>query len=170
MIPAESVAASALPIWDCPILVVDDVPLGGAFNPALTSLNLHDVDRIEVVRGATPVTYGATSFVGVIHVVHASGAVREGRASFTAGSFGSGGGSIDVSLPSAGQWQSRASISLDRQGYTDDRTSIRRGQGTGTPTIILGNDGGLNITSDNGATLSSNKNRGLATFLLHDHR
>ena len=39
---------------------------------------------------------------------------------------------------------------------------------TGTPTIILGNDGGLNISTDNGATFSSDKNNGLRHApLLH---
>jgi len=38
---------------------------------------------------------------------------------------------------------------------------------TGTPTIILGNDGGLNITTDDGATFSSDKNNGLATHLYY---
>jgi hypothetical protein len=38
---------------------------------------------------------------------------------------------------------------------------------TGTPTIVLGNDGGLNISEDNGVTFSSNKNNGLATHLYY---
>ena len=38
---------------------------------------------------------------------------------------------------------------------------------TGKPTIILGNDGGLNISEDGGATFSSDKNRGLATHLYY---
>ena len=38
---------------------------------------------------------------------------------------------------------------------------------TGTPTIILGNDGGLNISEDGGATFSSDKNIGLATHLYY---
>lgn len=38
---------------------------------------------------------------------------------------------------------------------------------TGTPTIILGNDGGLNTSTDNGATFSSDKNNGLATHLFY---
>ncbi len=68
--------ASAVPeFWglkefDAFLLVVDDVPWGGAFNPALSTLNLNDVERIEILRGPAPVMYGATSFVGVIHVVH----------------------------------------------------------------------------------------------------
>ena len=38
---------------------------------------------------------------------------------------------------------------------------------TGTPTVILGNDGGLNISVDNGATFSSDKNNGLASHLYY---
>src|SRR5215475_1071560 len=69
--PAGSVPAFwGLKEFDAFLLVVDGVPWGGAFNPALTTLDLNDLDRIEVLRGPAPVTYGATSFVGVIHVVH----------------------------------------------------------------------------------------------------
>jgi hypothetical protein len=38
---------------------------------------------------------------------------------------------------------------------------------TGTPTIILGDDGGLNVSTDDGATFSSAKNNGLATHLYY---
>src|SRR5437588_219315 len=55
--------------FDAFLLVVDGVPWGGAFNPDTQTLDLENVDRIEVVRGAAPVMYGATSFVGVIHVI-----------------------------------------------------------------------------------------------------
>ena len=52
--------------FDAFLLVVDDVPWGGAFNPDTINLSLKDVERIEILRGAAPVMYGATSFVGVI--------------------------------------------------------------------------------------------------------
>src|SRR5881397_3598236 len=42
---------------DAFLLVVDGVPWGGAFNPALTALNLGDVERVEVLRGPAAVTY-----------------------------------------------------------------------------------------------------------------
>ena len=38
---------------------------------------------------------------------------------------------------------------------------------TGTPTLILGNDGGLNITSDDGVSFSSDKNEGLVSHLFY---
>src|SRR6185503_3277988 len=74
---------------DAFLLVVDGVPWGGAFNPDLPTVDLTGVDRIEIVRGSAPVMYGATSFVGVIHVIHRqSGASGEARLSL--GSYGSG--------------------------------------------------------------------------------
>ena len=38
---------------------------------------------------------------------------------------------------------------------------------TGTPSIILGTDGGLSVSEDDGATFSTAKNRGLATHLFY---
>ena len=38
---------------------------------------------------------------------------------------------------------------------------------TGTPTLILGNDGGLNVSEDDGATFSSDKNNGLVSHLYY---
>src|SRR5919109_3157591 len=86
--------ASAVPdFWglkefDAFLLVVDGVPWGGAFNPALTSLDLNDLERIEVMRGPAPVTYGATSFVGVIHVVHKDTAAKERSLTVRGGNHG----------------------------------------------------------------------------------
>jgi hypothetical protein len=38
---------------------------------------------------------------------------------------------------------------------------------TGTKTLILGNDGGLNVSTDNGATFSSDKNNGIVSHLYY---
>ena len=62
--------------FDAFLLVVDGVPWGGAFNPALSTLDLNDVERIEVQRGPAPVMYGATSFVGVIQVIRRTPGAR----------------------------------------------------------------------------------------------
>jgi outer membrane receptor protein involved in Fe transport len=68
--PASSVPEFwGLREFDAFLLTVDGVPWGGAFAPALPTLDLSNVDRIEVLRGAAPVMYGATSFVGVINVI-----------------------------------------------------------------------------------------------------
>ena len=127
--------ASAVPeIWglrefDAFLLVVDDVPWGGAFNPAVATLSLRDVERIEILRGPAPVTYGATSFVGVIHVVHKAAAARTQYAEAHGGTFGSGGGALDLALPGVRDWASRLTLDVDRQGFRDDHTSFSRGHG-----------------------------------------
>src|SRR5436190_13889496 len=103
--PAGSVPAFlGLREFDAFLLVVDDIPWGGAFNPALTTLSLRDVERIEILRGPAPVTYGATSFVGVIHVVHNPAAARTTYATVSVGQYGSGSGAVDFALPQAGSW------------------------------------------------------------------
>ncbi len=127
--------ASAVPeFWglrefDAFLLVVDNIPWGGAFNPATSTLSLRDVERIEVLRGAAPVTYGATSFVGVIHVVHNASAAKATYFSAYGGNFGTGGASADFVLPSKADWNTRGSADFDRQGFQDDRTSFTRGHG-----------------------------------------
>ena len=59
--------------FDAFLLVVDGVPWGGAFNPAITALHFNDVQRVEVLKGPAPVLYGATAFVGVVQVISLSG-------------------------------------------------------------------------------------------------
>lgn len=124
--------------FDAFLLVVDGVPLGGAFNPALASLSLHDVERIEVMRGAAPVSFGATSFVGVIHVVHKAGSEKSGYVSFSGGSYKTGSGAVAFAVPTGGGWKSRGSVSVDRQGFQDDRTDFSRGQGLFRSTKVDG--------------------------------
>jgi len=112
--------------FDAFLLVVDDVPWGGAFNPALATLDLTDVDRIEILRGAAPVLYGATSFIGVIHVIHRAPTRRNRR-------YGSPAGASaptrvgNLPLPSAGAWHQSISAGYDSLGYRDDRTNLDRG-------------------------------------------
>src|SRR5690349_16075044 len=124
--------ASAVPeFWglrefDAFLLVVDNVPWGGALNPALASLSMRDVERIEVLRGAAPVTFGATSFVGVIHVVHTPAAQAASYYEAHGGTYGSGGASASMSVLN-GEWKSRVLADVDREGFKDDRTSYERG-------------------------------------------
>ncbi len=127
--------ASAVPeFWglkefDAFLLVVDGVPWGGTFNPALTTLSLTDLDRIEVLRGPAPVTYGATSFVGVIQVVHKDVKSPERSLQLYGGSYGSGGGAFSAPIPLWGDLASRLTVEGERIGFSDDRTSYRRGHG-----------------------------------------
>src|SRR4051812_47812885 len=112
--------------FDAFLLVVDGVPWGGAFNPALTSLNLNDVERIEVMRGPAPITYGATSFVGVIHVIHHGVDSKDHYVDLHGGSFESGGGLFSTPLPPRGGWEGRGSPFVGGGGFFDPRGGHRR--------------------------------------------
>src|SRR4051794_3836444 len=65
--------------FDAFLLVVDGVPWGGAFNPGIPALDFNDVQRIEVLKGSAPVVFGATSFVGVVQVLHYPAGEEIGR-------------------------------------------------------------------------------------------
>jgi outer membrane receptor protein involved in Fe transport len=132
--------------FDAFLLVVDDVPWGGALNPAIATASLRDVERIEVLRGPAPVTYGATSFVGVIHVVHRKADAAQRSIEAHGGSFGSGGVALDVPL-ALGSWSARVSGDFDHAGYPDDNTGFsgshilgRASKATGSSRIWLSTD------------------------------
>ena len=114
--------------FDAFLLVMDDVPWGGAFNPAIPSLNLNDIERIEVLKGAAPVMYGATSFVGVVHVLH----YPAGRASNTAdvafGSYGSVRGSAAFALPEWNDYRHSFAVDAQHLGFADDRQKVSDGR------------------------------------------
>jgi iron complex outermembrane recepter protein len=71
------------------LLVIDGVPAGGVFIPQFATLNLHNVERIEVIRGPAPVYYGTTAFAGTINVVHFAAGSTPNQAIVSFGSFGS---------------------------------------------------------------------------------
>lgn len=112
--------------FDAFLLVVDGVPWGGAFNPDTATLSLHDVDRIEILRGAAPVMYGATSFVGVIHVVHNAPGSAGARVTGTFGTESSVGGSGSFDLPELAGLASRLTLDADQRGLSDDRADFSR--------------------------------------------
>lgn len=128
--PASSVPAFwGLKEFDAFLLLVDGVPWGGAFNPGLTTLDLNDLERIEVLRGPAPVTYGATSFVGAIHVVHKDSNEASRTLTLQGGNYASGGGLFSTPIPLWGNWSSRFTVDGGRQGFADERTDYRRGHG-----------------------------------------
>jgi outer membrane receptor protein involved in Fe transport len=111
---------------DAFLLVVDGVPWGGAFNPALSTLDLDDVDHIEVQRGPAPVMYGATSFVGVIQVVRRAPGQKGTRAFASGGSHTSGGAGVATALPRWAGFDSSLSAEFDRRGFVDERSSYKK--------------------------------------------
>src|SRR3954469_8858103 len=128
--PASSVSDFwGLKEFDSFLLVVDGVPWGGAFNPALGTLDLNDIERIEVLRGPAPVTYGATSFVGVIQVVHKGIESKDRTLTLHGGTYGSGGAVFSTPIPLGVNWSSRLSVDGERLGFPDDRTNFRRAHG-----------------------------------------
>jgi outer membrane receptor protein involved in Fe transport len=109
------------------LLVVDGVPAGGAFNPALTTLDLSDVERIEVLRGAAPVMYGATSFVGVIQVIHYPAGETPAHARIAVGTRSAGMASMRGNLGDWGGFRQSISADASTQNFSQDRSGVDRG-------------------------------------------
>ena len=126
--PAGAVPALwGLREFDAFLLVVDGVPWGGAFSPALATLNLNNVERIEVVKGAAPVSYGATSFVGVIHVLHRAAGQGNATADIGIGSRGSARVAIALPLSATGdRWQQSLFLDGEHNGLKSDRSGWAR--------------------------------------------
>lgn len=110
--------------FDAFLLVVDGVPWGGAFNPAIPTLDLNDVERIEVMKGSAPVMYGATSFVGVVQVLHYPAGHAANEADLSYGSYGSLRGSASLVLPQVGSYRESLAIDGERLGFADGRESV----------------------------------------------
>jgi outer membrane receptor protein involved in Fe transport len=110
---------------DAFLLVVDNIPWGGAFNPATPSVDLTGVEKIEVLRGAAPVMFGATSFVGVIHVVHYAAGQMPAVAQLTVGTYGSRGVALTSNLPPVGDYRQSLAVNFERRGFAEDRTASR---------------------------------------------
>lgn len=114
--------------FDAFLLVVDGVPWGGAFNPSIPTLDLTDVERIEVLKGAAPVVYGATAFVGVIQVIHYPAGESSNRVEAGYGSFGSLHVSASSVLPAIGGWRQSIAASGERRRFSDPREQINNGK------------------------------------------
>lgn len=110
--------------FDAFLLVVDGVPWGGAFNPAIPSLDLTDVERIEVMKGSAPVMFGATSFVGVVQVLHYPAGQASNEADLSYGTYGSLRGSASMALPRAGSYRQSLALDGERLGFADGRESV----------------------------------------------
>jgi len=113
--------------FDAFLLVVDGVPWGGAFNPAIPDLDFNNVQRIEVLKGSAPVAFGATSFVGVIQVLHypAGEAANEIEAAY--GNYDSWRGAGSVALPDWGSWAHSIAADGEQLGFADKREAVNDG-------------------------------------------
>ena len=124
--------ASAAPgMWglrefDAFLLVVDGVPWGGVFNPALTTLSMSNIERIEVQRGSAPVMYGATSFVGVIHVIHAAAGDAPNEASIGIGSHQSINVGVATNLPIVAGFKQSVYLDASKQEFSQNDANLNR--------------------------------------------
>ena len=126
--PAGSVPGMwGLREFDAFLLVVDGIPWGGVFNPALTTLSLANVERIEVQRGAAPVMYGATSFVGVIHIIHAAAGEAASEASIAVGSRGTVNAAVVTSLARSGPFSQSLYLDTNHQRFAQADAKLNRG-------------------------------------------
>ena len=122
--------ASAVPsLWglrefDAFLLVVDGVPYGGAFNPAMATLDLTDVERIEVIRGPAPVSYGATSFVGIIHVIHAAPGATQARVTFGTGTRGERHAAMAGTLPGSDRFRHAVVLNGEERRFDQHDASV----------------------------------------------
>jgi iron complex outermembrane receptor protein len=114
--------------FDAFLLVVDGVPWGGAFNPMITTFDLTDVQRIEVLKGSAPVMFGATSFVGVVQALHYPAGEASNEVDIAYGNHDSWSGSAALALPQSGDY--RQSFAIDGQdlGFSDRRAVVRNAQ------------------------------------------
>lgn len=139
--------------FDAFLLVVDSVPWGGAFNPAIPSLDLTDVERVEILKGAAPVMYGATSFVGVVNVVHYPAGKAPNAVDIAYGNYGSVQGSAAFALPGSARYRQSFAIDGQKRGFADPRESadnlhtLYRGA-LQLPTGVLRIDASTSFTRD----------------------
>jgi outer membrane receptor protein involved in Fe transport len=114
--------------FDAFLLVVDGVPWGGAFNPMITTLDMNDVQRIEVLKGSAPVMFGATSFVGVVQELHYPAGEAANELDIAYGNYGSARGSASFVLPRVGDYKSSLAIDGESLGFADKREGVSDGR------------------------------------------
>jgi iron complex outermembrane recepter protein len=145
--PAGSVPSLwGLHEFDAFLLVVDGVPWGGAFNPAVPTLDLNDVERIEIMKGAAPVMFGATSFVGVIHVIRYPAGDSANELSIAGGSRSSSAGSMSTALPLIGSYRHSLLLDGDRTRLSGRDQGFDRVHGLYRAAVpLLGGSGGVDF-------------------------
>jgi len=83
------------------------------------------------MRGAAPVMFGATSFVGVIHVIHRPAGDADNQLTMSAGGVPGNAGdyaaAISHTLPDLGRWQQSISADVERRQFADRLAGTERG-------------------------------------------
>lgn len=126
------------------LLVVDGVPLGSTLVPPFETVDLNDVERIEVTRGPDPIIYGTAAFAGTIKIFHYPAGESSQSARGYVGSYGSKGLEAFTALPTVAGIRQSVSVTLSQQGYSDPRASADRYQFLYRASLQTG-DGVLNL-------------------------
>ena len=134
--------------FDAFLLVVDGVPWGGAFNPMITTFNLNDVQRIEVLKGAAPVMFGATSFVGIVQALHYPAGQAPNEVSLGYGSHGSWSASAALALPQLGDYKQSFAIDGQNLGFSDRRAVVSNGQALYRGALTLADSSSLTVDAN----------------------
>jgi iron complex outermembrane receptor protein len=113
--------------FDAFLLVVDGVPWGGAFNPAIPDLDFNNVQRMEVLKGSAPVAFGATSFVGVIQLLHYPAGEAANEVGAVYGNYDSWRFEGSTDLPQWQPWRSSLAADWEHRGFADKRESVDGG-------------------------------------------
>lgn len=83
------------------------------------------------MRGAAPVMYGATSFVGVIHVIHRPAGEADERVTLGVGGVpdnpGDYSASVSQALPELGSWRQSLSADVEQRRFADELAGMERG-------------------------------------------
>jgi iron complex outermembrane receptor protein len=113
--------------FDAFLLVVDGVPWGGAFNPTIPALDFNDVQRIEVLKGSAPVAFGATSFIGVVQLLHYPAGEAANQVEVAYGNRDSWRAGGSIALPEWGDWRHSFAADWEERGFADKRESLEKG-------------------------------------------
>lgn len=111
------------------LLLIDGIPAGGVFVPPFEAVNLVNVERIEVLRGAAPVYFGTTAFAGTVNVIHYPAGRADAGISLTYGSHDSMSISGAGVISAEGVKQS-LSGQIAKDQLSDSRAGFKRAQGS----------------------------------------
>ena len=134
--------------FDAFLLVVDQVPWGGAFNPMITTLDMNDVERVEVLKGSAPVMFGTTAFVGVVQELHYPAGHAADVIDLAYGTYGSAKGDASFVLPQIGDYKSSLALDGESRGFADKRENVSDGKALYRGALDLGADARFTVDAD----------------------
>ena len=114
----------------------------------ITTLDMNDVERIEVLKGSAPVMYGATSFVGVVQELHYPAGQAANVVDIAYGNYGSAKGDASFVLPQIGDYKSSIAVDGESRGFADKREVVSDGKALYRGALDLGQNEHFTIDAD----------------------